>query len=479
MPGLSFLLFLQVYPVYKTASSVQTEVLVRIIIIGAGEVGYHIAKKLSDEKRDVVLIDKDPAKVRRISENLDIQALLGSGTSPKMLREAGIEKAELLAAATDSDEVNLIACLLARSLNRHIVKIARVRNQEYVQESSLFSEDLLGVDLIINTRDMMVKTILSLMDIPGASEVIDFLGGEVKLVSFLISEDSPLAGMKLSNLKSSGEGLLIVAIVRGHKILIPSGADTIWPLDLIYLVVKKDNVHATLNRLGMSTRPLKNVIIVGAGATGMAVAHALDDRRHNVRLIDEDGDRCKQAATLLNYVTVIKGDAADGDLLREANAGEMDLLIALTGDEESNVLISLLAKEMGTRRTITRVSKLSYMHIVSAIGLDTVINPRMSAVRAILQHLRRGKILSVTPLREEQAEAIEAEALETSDIVNVPLAQVDFPPGAILGAIVREGEIIIPKGDTIVLPHDRLIIFALQQVLNSIERLLTVKLEYF
>lgn len=451
----------------------------RVIIIGAGEVGYHIAKKLSDEKKDVVLIDKDPAKIRRISENLDIQALLGSGTSPRMLRMAGIQEAELLAAATDSDEVNLIACLLARSLNRHVVKIARVRNQEYLREKSLFSQDLLGVDLIINTRAMMVKTILDLMEIPGASEVIDFLEGEVKLVGFLITDESPLAGKKLSDLRSSEANLLVGAIVRGHKIRIPSGHDVIQSQDLVYLVVKKTDMARTLARLGMPTRPVKNIIIVGAGSTGMDVALALDNRRLNVRIIDQDGEKCKQAATDLQNVLVIRGDGADRDLLREENTGDMDMLIALTGDEESNVLISLLAKELGTRRTITRVSKLSYMHIVSAIGLDTVINPRMSAVRAILQHLRRGKIISVAPLREEQAEVIEAEALETSDIVNTPLQEVNFPPGAILGAIVREGEIIIPRGDTIVLPHDRLIIFALQQVVNQLESLLTVKLEYF
>jgi len=451
----------------------------RVIIIGAGEVGYHIAKKLSDEKKDVVLIDTDPAKIRRISENLDVQALLGSGTSPQMLRQAGIQEAKLLVAATDSDEANLIACLLARSLNRYAVKIARVRSQEYLQEQSLFSQDILGVDLIINTQSMMVDTILDLMEIPGASEVIDFVEGAVKLVSFLIAHDSPLAGKKLRDLRFHEKHLLVGAIVRGHKILIPSGDDTVHPLDLVYLVVKNTEVNETLSRLNMPTRATKNIIIVGAGGTGMAVAKALDNRRLNVKIIDQDGEKCKTAATLLDHVIAIKGDGADRDLLREENAGDMDLLIAVTGDEESNVLISLLAKELGTQRTITRVSKLSYMHIVSAIGLDTVINPRMSAARAILQYLRRGRILSVAPLREEQAEAIEAEALETSDIVNTPLAEVNFPQGAILGAIVRNGEIIIPRGDTVVLPHDRLIIFAMQQVVNSLEDLLTVKLEYF
>ncbi len=396
-----------------------------------------------------------------------------------MLRLAGIQDAKLLVAATDIDEVNLIACLLARSLNQHTVKIARVRSQEYIQEKSLFSKDILGVDLIINTQTMMVNTILSLIDVPGASEVIDFLGGEIKLVSFLILNDSPLAGKKLSDFNIHKEKLLIGAIVRGHKILIPSGNDTIHPLDLVYLVIKKSEIIQTLNRLKMSTKATKNIMIVGAGGTGMAVAQALDKSYLNVKIIDNDSRKCKDANTQLKHITVIKGDGADRDLLREENIGDMDMLIAVTGDEESNVLISLLAKELGTKRTITRVSKMSYMHIVSAIGLDTVINPRMSAVRAILQYLRKGKIISVAPLREEQAEAIEAEALETSDIVNTPLSKVDFPPGAIVGAIVRGDEIIIPKGSTIVLPHDHLIIFAMQEVINKLEGLLTVKLEYF
>ncbi len=451
----------------------------RIIIVGAGEVGYSIAKQLSEENQDVVLIDKDPKKIKRISENIDVQTIWGSGTSPQMLRDAGIEEAEMLVAATDSDEVNLIACLLARHLNRHMIKIARVKNREYLAEKDLFRKELLGIDLIINTRAMMVDTILGLMEVPGASEVIDFVGGKVKLISFLITGESPFAGRQLSSLKGQEGNILVGAIVRGQKILIPSGRDTIQPHDLVYFVVRGDDVNRTLEDLKIKARPITNVIIVGAGETGMALAAALGEKRLHVKVIDEDSDRCKQLATTLKRVIAIKGDGTDRDLLREENVGDADLLIALTGDEESNILISLLAKGMGARRTITRVSKLSYIPVVSDIGLDTVINPRMAAVRAILQYIRQGKIISVAPLRDEHAEALEAEALETSDIVNTPLKDVKFPEGAILAAVVRGEDIIIPRGDTVILPHDRLIIIALQQVIPELEKLLTVKLEYF
>jgi trk system potassium uptake protein TrkA len=451
----------------------------RIIIIGAGEVGYHIAKQLSEENQDVVLIDKDPKRIKRIGENLDVQTFWGSGTSPQMLRDAGIEDADMLVAATDSDEVNLIACLLARHLNRHMMKIARVKNREYLAEKDLFRKELLGIDLIINTRAMMVDMVMGLIEVPGASEVIDFVGGKVKLISFLISAESPFAGRRLSSLKGQEGNILVGAIIRGQKILIPSGRDTIQPHDLVYFVVRGTDVNRTLEDLKIRARPITNVIIVGAGETGMALAAALDEKRLHVKVIDEDPERCKQLATTFNHAIVIKGDGTDRDLLREENVGDTDLLIALTGDEESNILISLLAKGMGARRTITRVSKLSYIPVVSDIGLDTVINPRMAAVRAILQYIRKGKIISVAPLRDEHAEALEAEALETSDIVHTSLKDVKFPEGAILGAIVRGEDIIIPRGDTVILPQDRLIIFALQQVIPSLEKLLTVKLEYF
>jgi trk system potassium uptake protein TrkA len=272
---------------------------------------------------------------------------------------------------------------------------------------------------------------------------------------------------------------LVAAILRGHKIMIPRGRDTIQANDLVYVVARSSDLERVLKQFHIRTKEVKNILIIGGGEMGAAIANALDGMKLNVKIMDSDGERCKQLAIMLKNVIVIRGDGTDRDLLREENAGNVDLIIAVTGDEESNVLISLLAKDLGSQRTITRVSKLSYMPVVCSIGLDTVINPRMSAVRAILQYIRRGKIISVVPLREENAEAIEAEALETSDIVNVPLSQVKFPKGAILGAVIRGEEIIIPKGETVIKPNDRLIIFAMQQVVPQLENLLTVKLEYF
>jgi trk system potassium uptake protein TrkA len=452
---------------------------VKIIIVGAGEVGFHIAQKLSEEGQDVVLIDKDPKKIMRITEDLDVQAFLGSGTSPRLLKDSGIKKADMLVAATDSDEVNLISCLLARSLNQYMVKVARVRNQEYLQEKTLFSQDILGIDHIINPQSVMVESILSLMQVLGASDVIDFVGGRVKLIGFTVPKDSPFTGRQLLSFKDLKEKVLVGAIVRENQVVIPRGKDIIQPDDLVYVVVRNDELNQVLGLFNIKEETLRRVIIVGAGETGTALATALDQSKVNTKIIDKDSERCANLAEKLKRVIVINGDGTDRDLLQEENIGDVDLMVAITGDEENNVLISLLAKRLGAKRTITRVSKLSYIPLVSAIGLDTVVSPRLSAVRAILQYIRRGKIISVAPLKGEHAEAIEAEALETSDIVNVPLSKVKFPKGALIGAIVRGEQIIIPRGESIVKPKDRLIIFALHQVIPKLEKLLTVKLEYF
>jgi len=451
----------------------------KIIIVGAGEVGFHLAKKLSEENQDVHLIDKDPDKVRRITENLDAQVILGSGTSPEILRNSGVIDADMLIAATDSDEVNLVACLLARTFSNYILKIARIRNPEYLEEKDLFRENLLGVDHIINPESVMVETIRNLMMVPAASDVIDFVEGQVKLIGITVQANSPFVGRRLFSFREVGEKVLVGAIVRGDRVIIPRGEDTIQAHDLLYLVVRADQLPDVFQFFGLEHRELKRVLIIGAGATGTALAKALDQTGINVKIIDKDPQKCASLSESLGKATIIHGDGTDQDLLKEENVEGVDFLVAITGNEESNVLISLLGKGLGAKKTITRIDKLSYIPLVTAIGIDTIISARLSAIRAILQYIRRGKIIAVAPLKGEHAEALEAEALETSEIINTPLAEVKFPKGALVGAVVRNGEIIIPRGDTVITPGDRLIIFALRKVLPKLEKLLTVKLEYF
>lgn len=451
----------------------------KIIIVGAGEVGFHLAKKLSEENQDVHLIDKDPDKVRRITENLDAQVILGSGTSPEILRNSGVIDADMLIAATDSDEVNLVACLLARTFSNYILKIARIRNPEYLEEKDLFRENLLGVDHIINPESVMVETIRNLMMVPAASDVIDFVEGQVKLIGITVQANSPFVGRRLFSFREVGEKVLVGAIVRGDRVIIPRGEDTIQAHDLLYLVVRSDQLPDVFQFFGLEHRELKRVLIIGAGATGTALAKALDQTGINVKIIDKDPQKCASLSESLGKATIIHGDGTDQDLLKEENVEGVDFLVAITGNEESNVLISLLGKGLGAKKTITRIDKLSYIPLVTAIGIDTIISARLSAIRAILQYIRRGKIIAVAPLKGEHAEALEAEALETSEIINTPLAEVKFPKGALVGAVVRNGEIIIPRGDTVITPGDRLIIFALRKVLPKLEKLLTVKLEYF
>jgi trk system potassium uptake protein TrkA len=360
-----------------------------------------------------------------------------------------------------------------------VVKLARVRNREYLKEKELFGKDLLGVDRIINPDAVMVETIRNLMEVPGASEVISFEKGRVKLIGFSVSPNNRLVGAPLSSFKGLEWALLVGAIVRGGEVLIPRGEDSIQAHDLVYVVVKGNELDGVLRHFEIEAEASRRVIIVGAGQTGEALASALDHTGISIKIIEKDVERCRRLAEQLARVLVVNGDGTNRDLLKEEGIQNVDFFLAITGDEESNVLMSLLAKSLGAKKTVTRVSKSSYIPLVSSIGIDTVVSPRLLAVRAILQYIRRGKIISVAPLKGENAEAIEAEALDTSAVVNVPLSKVKFPKGAILGAIVRDDEITIPGGETVILPGDRLIIFSLRKAIPKLEKLLTVKLEYF
>lgn len=451
----------------------------KIIIIGAGEVGFHIAQRLAEENQDVVLVEIDPKKIREVQNVLDIQTILGSGTNPSVLQDAGIKESDIIVAATDNDEANLIACFYAQFLTDYITKIVRLKNPDYMKHREIFDQDFLNIDLIINPRTEMVSSMLKLMEFPEASEVIDFKGGKIKLLGITVREDSPLVGKKLSSFGDLERVILVGIIIRGERVIIPRGNDIIQANDLIYCISQKEDIPNIFRLMNLRKKELSRVMIIGGSETGFTLAKSLDNTSINTKIVERDGQRCLEMAESLNKVVVLNGDATNRDFLLEENITDIDIVAVITGDDENNVLISLLAKALGAKKTVTKIGKLSYIPLISEIGIDTVVSPRLSAIRAILQYIRKGKVICVAPLQGEGAEAIEFEALETSDIVNIPLSNVKFPKGSIVGAIIRGEEIIIPRGQNMIKPHDHLIIFALKKAIPKLEKLFTVKLEYF
>jgi len=454
---------------------------VKIIIIGAGEVGFHIASRLSLENKDVIVIEKNADALRRISENLDVQNIEGCGSSPAILEQAGIKEADILLAVTNSDETNLVASLFANILSPATIKLARIRGEEYLMYQDALSHDPYGIDVMINPEVEAVKTVERLLQVPGAVDVGEFADGRIKLIGVRLDVDCPVTGTKLIDLKkkTGNKKILVAAIIRDEKVIIPSGEDQLLERDLIYFVSEENELKEALKIFGKRAEPFNHVLLVGGGNLGLKLAQALGRLSIHTKLIEKDPDRCRELVEHLDKVIVLEGDGSDQRLLQEENIQNMDVVATLTGDEETNILTSLLAKRMGAHKTVTRISKFSYFPLVSAIGLEHIVSPRLAAINTILQHVRRGKVLSAMALKGEEAEALEAVALETSDIVGKPLRQIAFPRGALVVAIIRGDEVIIPTGDSIIVPQDRIIILSTRQAIPQVEKALMVKLEYF
>ncbi|MFH1137278.1 MAG: Trk system potassium transporter TrkA [Pseudomonadota bacterium] len=454
----------------------------KVIIVGAGEVGYHIAQKLSRENKDVVLIDRGEERLKQISETLDAQVLCGSGASPSLLREAGIESADMIIAVTDSDEANLVACLMSRIISPQTTRIARIRNQEYLELKDLSHSEALGLNLVINPDSEVVKQVLRLLEVPGAVDVIDFADGLVRLIGLKIGEKSRLAGQTMIGLREIDpeQHLLVAAIYRDGKVTIPHGLTKVEAGDLVYVATRPREVEQVLKLFGLRPTPVKYVMIVGGGQVGGQLALKLEAKKGiRVKLIERSAEKCRELGELLDKTVVLKGDGTDQTLLEEENVADVDVFIALTNDEEENVLSCLLARRLGAHQTITRVNKFSYIPLVAAIGLDTLVSSRLSAVSAILRSIRKGKVVSAAALKGEDAEVLEFEALKTSDIVGRPLRDIKFPRQALITAIVRQGRVIIPRGDTVIAPRDRIIVFARREAIPKVEKALAVKLEFF
>lgn len=453
----------------------------KVIIVGAGEVGFNIASRLALEDKDVVVIDVDPDAIRRVSDNLDVKVISGSGSNPVILEEAGLKQAEIIAAVTDSDETNLVACLVADIISPATKKLARIRDAGYDEFHDTFREHAPHIDTIINPEIEVVKTIDRLMSVPGAVDFGELANGRIKIVGIHLDPTTRLDGVRLSDVSSTTEKQfpLIAAIVRNEELIIPRGKDRLQAGDLIYFVSETNTLLNHLSVFDKHAEPIRRVLIVGGGRIGFRLATLLEEKAIYTKIVEKDSSRCTELAEHLNKTVVLHGDGSDQELLREENIQDMDVVVTLTNDEEINIIASLLAKRMGAQKTITRISKFSYFPLMSMIGLEQVVSPRHSAINTILQHIRRGKVLSAVSIKNEQAEVMEAVALETSDIVNKPLNKISFPPGALVTSIIRKDEVIIPTGASVIEPEDRIIIFASRKAIPKIEKILAVKLEYF
>ena len=452
----------------------------KIIIVGAGQVGFHIASRLAYENKDVVVIDTDPAAIAQVSEKIDVDVIVGSGSSPLILEEAGVKEAEILLAVTDSDETNLVACLMADTISPTTKKLARIRKRDYDEYHQIFQDASPHIDTVINPEIEVVKTIERFMSVPGAVDVGDFADGRLKLVGIFMDKDARLAGVRLSGLSDKiGVRTLVAAVVREGETIIPRGDDRLYPGDLIYFISEEQGLENILKAFNKHVKPIKRAMIIGGGRIGLRLAKALEQQSIYTKLIERSQARCSEIVEQMNKVLVIQGDGSDQSLLQEENIQEMDVVITLTDDEETNILASLLAKKMGARKTITKLSKFGYFSLMSTIGLEQVVSTRLSAINTILQHIRRGKVLSAQTMTGEQAEVLEAVALETSEIVGKPLKRTKIPQGALVIGIIRDDKIEIPSGDSVIQPNDRIIIFVRRQVVSKIEKILTVKLEFF
>lgn len=449
-----------------------------ILIIGGGDIGSILADRLAAERKDVVIVETNGDRVRELRESLDVQVIQGNGSNPRILREAGLDDAEMIIAVTDSDEVNIVANLVASAQSVIPTKIARVRDPDLAAAvPEIFPGQ--GLDLNINPEEEAAQLILKTLQVPGAATVFDFAAGRVQVASFAVDEPCEAEGLALSELKPRlGIDCNIVAVQRGGDLLIPSGKTTIVRGDLLWVAARPDTLGEFASLLGKTSAPPRRVVINGGGNVTYYLALLLEERDLSLKIFEADALRCKHLVENLKRSVVLQGQGTDPELLREENVAKADAFLALTRDEEDNILSALLAKRAGAGRVIALVNKLPYASLVTAIGVDSVVSPNLAAVSAILHFIRKGKVVSVTTVGEERAEAMEIVALETSELVGKPLRDADFQD-AIVGAIVRGDTVIIPAGDDVIEAGDHVVVFALRSAIGRLERQTMVKLEYF
>ena len=450
----------------------------KVLIIGAGAVGFNIAKQLSKEGHDISIIDENPQLVRKVSENLDVFVVAGNGTSPSVLESAGVRGADMVLAVTTSDEVNIIVCILASQYgNGKIIRIARIRNSEYTSNDSLLKHAGFCIDHMINPDQIIVDSIIKIIKTPGATFAVDFPIGDVILRGFHVPEDAPLVGLTFSELEDIEytDSFLVVYIQRNDEMITPSHSTTILPDDTIFVLISKIVLPYFLPMVNRRADEVEKVIIYKASRTGMLLAERLENSPIAVTIIEPEKEKAVMAAGSLRNAVVLHGDATEIDVLKDAAVEITDIFVALSENEQTNLLTALLAKKHGAKKTIVLTNEPELVHIINQVDVDVVVNPRLVTASSILQHVRRGQILSIAKLGDSEAEAIELIAEEGSEIVKKPLRKIRFPKKSILGAIVRNNTMLLPKGIDAIYPGESVVVFTLPDDIERVQALFSRK----
>jgi len=456
----------------------------RIIICGAGRVGFGIARRLSVENNEVTVIDQSKDLVRSISERLDVRGVVGNGSYPEVLAEAGAREADMIIAVTYSDEVNMIACQVANSLFNVPTKIARIRAAGYLDPaySDLFGRNHLPIDVIISPEREVSEAIMQRMATPGAFETKSFVDGAVWAVGVKLKDDCPILNSPLRQVASLFPDLkiTIVLIKRADKIWRAHADDQLSAGDEIYFIADRNDVGRALEIMGKTERRARRVIIIGGGNIGLYVAGGLEKLGNmKIRLIERDRARAEVIAAALDRTIVLQGDGLDRALLREAGVEDAESVVAVTNNDQVNILASVVAKREGAGRAMALINDPDYGAISEAVGVDRFVDPRATTISTILQHIRRGRIKGLYSVGDGAAELIDAIALETSPLVNKPLAEAELPEGVMIGAVYRDGKVSMPNSKTTIKPGDRIVLMALKENVKDVEQMFRVSIDYF
>ncbi len=442
-----------------------------IIILGGGHVGFNLAKILSYEKHDVVIIENNWDRYSRASETLDAHTIYGGGTSYKILEKAGIKKTDLLVAVTDNDEINLLASIMAKKYGVEKT-IARVKNRDFLDEKCPVNADALDIDLIIHPESEAANGAVLLLEQTAASHIIEFAGGTIVLIGMHMDRSLPILRKPFSELlKDYGElDMRIVAIQRNEMTKIPSGNDMLMPNDRIFVITPKSNINEVTKLFGKENQSIQNVMILGGGQTGYLIAKELE-KDYNVKIIESNTDTSEELAEKLNKSLVIKGDGLDLNLLALEGIIDMDAFLSVTGDDETNIVACLMAKHLRVPKIISLINKSEYSPIIPTIGIDAYISKQMLTVNSILKFIRRGQIVSVASIPGTPVEAIELLPKEKSKITKKTLAELKLPKNSILGAVLRKDEFFIPVGSTTIQEGDKVVLFTFPSAIPELEKM--------